>query len=150
MVNAIQEVYRLQGVTVSDRHIECIVRQMLQNVKVDNSGDTSFLKGEIVNRFTFASENRATKEKGGKEAQAEPVLLGITKASLASSSFISAASFQETTRVLTQAATTSQIDYLKGLKENVIIGHMIPAGTGLQAREKLIELAAQASSATQS
>ena len=150
LVNAIQEVYRLQGVTVSDRHIECIVRQMLQNVKVDNSGDTSFLKGEIVNRFTFASENRATKEKGGKEAQAEPVLLGITKASLASSSFISAASFQETTRVLTQAATTSQIDYLKGLKENVIIGHMIPAGTGLQAREKLIELAAQASSATQS
>ncbi len=150
LVNAIQEVYRLQGVTVSDRHIECIVRQMLQNVKVDASGDTSFLKGEIVNRFIFAAENRATKEKGGKEAQAEPVLLGITKASLASSSFISAASFQETTRVLTQAATTSQIDHLKGLKENVIIGHMIPAGTGLQAREKLIELAAQAASATQS
>ncbi|MCR4294421.1 MAG: DNA-directed RNA polymerase subunit beta', partial [Elusimicrobia bacterium] len=149
LVNAIQEVYRLQGVTVSDRHIECIVRQMLQNVKVDSAGDTSFLKGEIVNRFVFAAENRDTKEKGGKEAQAEPVLLGITKASLASSSFISAASFQETTRVLTQAATTSQIDYLKGLKENVIIGHMIPAGTGLQAREKLIELAAQAA-ATQS
>ncbi|MBI2385529.1 MAG: DNA-directed RNA polymerase subunit beta' [Elusimicrobia bacterium] len=150
LVNAIQEVYRLQGVTVSDRHIECIVRQMLQNVKVDSAGDTSFLKGEIVNRFVFAAENRETKEKGGKEAQAEPVLLGITKASLASSSFISAASFQETTRVLTQAATTSQIDYLKGLKENVIIGHMIPAGTGLQAREKLIELAAQAALATQS
>ena len=144
LVNAIQEVYRLQGVTVSDRHIECIVRQMLQNVKIVNSGDTPFLKGEIVNRFIFASENRETKSRGGKEAQAEPVLLGITKASLASSSFISAASFQETTRVLTQAATTSQIDYLKGLKENVIIGHMIPAGTGLQAREKLIELAAQA------
>jgi DNA-directed RNA polymerase subunit beta' len=149
LVNAIQEVYRLQGVTISDRHIECIVRQMLQNVKVENSGDTPFLKGEIVNRFFFAQENRRTKEKGGKEAQAEPVLLGITKASLASSSFVSAASFQETTRVLTEAATTSKIDYLKGLKENVIIGHMIPAGTGLQAREKLMELAAQAASASQ-
>jgi DNA-directed RNA polymerase subunit beta' len=149
LVNAIQEVYRLQGVSISDRHIECIVRQMLQNVKVDNSGDTPFLKGEIVNRFYFAEENRKTKEKGGKEAQAEPVLLGITKASLASSSFVSAASFQETTRVLTEAATTSKIDYLKGLKENVIIGHMIPAGTGLQAREKLMELAAQAVAAQQ-
>ncbi len=149
LVNAIQEVYRLQGVTVSDRHIECIVRQMLQNVKIVNSGDTPFLKGEIVNRFYFADENRKTKEKGGKEAQAEPVLLGITKASLASSSFVSAASFQETTRVLTEAATTSKIDYLKGLKENVIIGHMIPAGTGLQARQKLMELAAQAAQASQ-
>ena len=149
LVNAIQEVYRLQGVTISDRHIECIVRQMLQNVKIENSGDTPFLKGEIVNRFYFAEENRNTKEKGGKEAQAEPVLLGITKASLASSSFVSAASFQETTRVLTQAATTSQIDHLKGLKENVIIGHMIPAGTGLQAREKLMELAAQSALAAQ-
>jgi len=89
------------------------------------------------------------KEKGGKEATFEPVLLGITKASLASSSFVSAASFQETTRVLTEAATTSKIDYLKGLKENVIIGHMIPAGTGLQAREKLMELAAQAALASQ-
>jgi DNA-directed RNA polymerase subunit beta' len=144
LVNAIQEVYRLQGVTISDRHIECIVRQMLQNVKIVNSGDTPYLKGEIVNRFGFADTNRQMKEKGGKEAQAEPVLLGITKASLASSSFVSAASFQETTRVLTEAATTSKIDYLKGLKENVIIGHMIPAGTGLQAREKLMELAAQA------
>jgi DNA-directed RNA polymerase subunit beta' len=149
LVNAIQEVYRLQGVTVSDRHIECIVRQMLQNVKIVNSGDTPYLKGEIVNRFGFADTNRQMKEKGGKEAQAEPVLLGITKASLASSSFVSAASFQETTRVLTEAATTSKIDYLKGLKENVIIGHMIPAGTGLQAREKLMELAAQAALASQ-
>ena len=149
LVNAIQEVYRLQGVTISDRHIECIVRQMLQNVKIENSGDTPFLKGEIVNRFYFADENRKTKEKGGKEAQAEPVLLGITKGSLASSSFVSAASFQETTRVLTEAATTSKIDQLKGLKENVIIGHMIPAGTGLQARAKLMELAAQAAAAQQ-
>ena len=142
LVNAIQEVYRLQGVGISDRHIECIVRQMLENVKIANSGDTAYLKGEIVNRFVFADANREIKEKGGKEAQAEPVLLGITKASLASNSFVSAASFQETTRVLTEAATTSKIDYLKGLKENVIIGHMIPAGTGLQAREKLMELGA--------
>ena len=149
MVNAIQEVYRLQGVTISDRHIECIVRQMLQNVKIESSGDTPFLNGETVNRFAFAEVNRATKEKGGKEAQAEPVLLGITKASLASSSFVSAASFQETTRVLTQAATTSQIDFLKGLKENVIIGHMIPAGTGLQARKQILEFAAQAALAEQ-
>ncbi|MDD5657530.1 MAG: DNA-directed RNA polymerase subunit beta', partial [Elusimicrobia bacterium] len=137
LVNAIQEVYRLQGVNISDRHIECIVRQMLENVKIVNSGDTSFLKGEIVNRFAFADVNREIKAKGGKEAQAEPVLLGITKASLASSSFVSAASFQETTRVLTEAATTSKIDYLRGLKENVIIGHMIPAGTGLLPQEKL-------------
>jgi DNA-directed RNA polymerase subunit beta' len=137
LVNAIQEVYRLQGVNISDRHIECIVRQMLENVKIVNSGDTSFLKGEIVNRFAFADVNREIKQKGGKEAQAEPVLLGITKASLASNSFVSAASFQETTRVLTEAATTSKIDHLRGLKENVIIGHMIPAGTGLLPQEKL-------------
>jgi len=140
LVNAIQEVYRLQGVNISDRHIECIVRQMLENVKIVNSGDTAFLKGEIVNRFTFADDNRQIKVKGGKEAQAEPVLLGITKASLASNSFVSAASFQETTRVLTEAATTSKIDYLRGLKENVIIGHMIPAGTGLAPQVKLQEL----------
>ncbi|MFH1725058.1 MAG: DNA-directed RNA polymerase subunit beta' [Elusimicrobiota bacterium] len=136
LLNAIQEVYRLQGVGISDRHIECIVRQMLQNVKIVEPGDTDFLKGETVNRFIFARDNKAILAEGGKEAQAEPVLLGITKASLASSSFISAASFQETTRVLTEAATSSKIDYLKGLKENVIIGHMIPAGTGLHARAK--------------
>jgi DNA-directed RNA polymerase subunit beta' len=134
LVNAIQEVYRLQGVMVNDRHIEIIVRQCLENVKVLDSGDTAFLKGEVINRFVFRRVNKAINEKGGKEAQAEPILLGITKASLASDSFISAASFQETTRVLTEAATTAQIDHLKGLKENVIIGHMIPAGTGLQAR----------------
>jgi DNA-directed RNA polymerase subunit beta' len=107
---------------------------MLQNVKIIDPGDTGFLKGETVNRFVFQHENSEIAKKGGTEAQAEPILLGITKASLASSSFISAASFQETTRVLTEAATTSKKDYLKGLKENVIIGHMIPAGTGLQAR----------------
>ncbi|MFA6319150.1 MAG: hypothetical protein WC943_17190, partial [Elusimicrobiota bacterium] len=132
---------RLQGVTISDRHIECIVRQMLQNVKIVNSGDTDFLRGEIVNRWDFSDANRDIKGKTGKEAQAEPVLLGITKASLASSSFVSAASFQETTRVITEAAATSKIDHLKGLKENVIIGHMIPAGTGLQPKALLLELA---------
>jgi len=136
LLNAIQEVYRLQGVGISDRHIECVVRQMLQNVRIIEPGDTGFLKGETVNRMAFALENKAIADDGNKEAQAEPVLLGITKASLASSSFISAASFQETTRVLTEAATTSKIDTLKGLKENVIIGHMIPAGTGLQVRRK--------------
>jgi len=134
LLNAIQEVYRLQGVSISDRHIETIVRQMLQNVKIIDSGDTGFLKGEVVNRFIFSHANKEVAAKNGKEAQAEPILLGITKAALASSSFISAASFQETTRVLTEAATTSRIDYLKGLKENVIIGHMIPAGTGLHVR----------------
>ncbi|MFA6031240.1 MAG: DNA-directed RNA polymerase subunit beta' [Elusimicrobiota bacterium] len=141
LLNAIQEVYRLQGVTVSDRHIECIVRQMLQNVKVIDAGDTGFLKGEIVNRFVFGKESKAIEAKGGKPAQGEPILLGITKAALASNSFISAASFQETTRVLTEAATTSKIDYLKGLKENVIIGHMIPAGTGLHARMRELKAA---------
>jgi len=139
LVNAIQEVYRLQGVSVNDRHIECIVRQMLENVRIVDSGDTPLVKGEILNRFLFAQVNKETAESGGKESQAEPILLGITKASLASDSFISAASFQETTRVLTQAATTAQIDYLRGLKENVIIGHLIPAGTGLAIRRAEFE-----------
>jgi len=128
LVNATQEVYRLQGVTINDRHIEVIVRQMLENIKILESGDTAFLKGEIVNRFVFARSNKQIAETGGREAQAEPVLLGITKASLASDSFVSAASFQETTRVLTDAATMARIDYLQGLKENVIIGHTISAG----------------------
>ncbi|MBI4056422.1 MAG: DNA-directed RNA polymerase subunit beta' [Elusimicrobia bacterium] len=137
LVNATQEVYRLQGVTINDRHIEIIVRQMLENVKILESGDTAFLKGEIVNRFVFARANKQIAEKEGREAQAEPVLLGITKASLASDSFVSAASFQETTRVLTDAATMSRIDYLQGLKENVIIGHTISAGTGFASRRLL-------------
>ena len=139
LVNAIQEVYRLQGVAVNDRHIECIVRQMLENVRIVDSGDTPLVKGEILNRFLFGQVNKETAESGGKESQAEPILLGITKASLASDSFISAASFQETTRVLTQAATTAQVDYLRGLKENVIIGHLIPAGTGLAVRRAEFE-----------
>ncbi|MBI4248766.1 MAG: DNA-directed RNA polymerase subunit beta', partial [Elusimicrobia bacterium] len=137
LVNSIQEVYRLQGVTVNDRHIEVIVRQMLENVRIVDSGATAYLKGEIINRFRFAEANKAAAEKGGKEAQAESVLLGITKASLSSDSFVSAASFQETTRVLTDAATVAQIDYLVGLKENVIIAHKIPAGTGLAEKKRL-------------
>ncbi len=139
LVNAIQEVYRLQGVNINDKHIEVVVRQMLDNVKIVDSGGTAFLKGEIVNRAVFKAENAKMSASGHPEAQAEPVLLGISKASLASESFISAASFQETTRVLTDAATMAQVDYLVGLKENVIIGHLIPAGTGLSARRLALD-----------
>ena len=134
IVNAIQEVYRTQGVAINDKYIEIIVRQMLSNVRVIDPGETTLLKGEIVHRGTFREENEAAKQAGKQPAQAEPVLLGISKASLASESFISAASFQETTRVLTDAATTSKVDLLTGLKENVIIGHLVPAGSGYAAR----------------
>jgi DNA-directed RNA polymerase subunit beta' len=130
LVNEIQEVYRLQGVTINDKHIEVIVRQMLQKTEVDESGDTEFLKGEQVDRIDFEDANIATVEKGGKPATGQPVLLGITKASLQTRSFISAASFQETTRVLTDAAVNGKADALEGLKENVIVGRLIPAGTG--------------------
>ena len=130
LVNEIQEVYRLQGVTINDKHIEVIVRQMLQKTEVDESGDTEFLKGEQVDRIDFEDANIAAVEKGGKPATGQPVLLGITKASLQTRSFISAASFQETTRVLTDAAVNGKADALEGLKENVIVGRLIPAGTG--------------------
>lgn len=135
LLNAIQEVYRLQGVTINDKHIEVIVRQMLSNVRIQDTGDTTFLKGEIVNKSVFDRENKRVKAQGKKEAQAETILLGISKASLASESFISAASFQETTKVLTDAAIKGQVDRLEGLKENVIVGHLIPAGTGISAKE---------------
>ena len=141
LLNAIQEVYRLQGVPINDRHIEVIVRQMLGNIRIIDSGDTALLKGEIVNRSVFVSENKKMKTAGKKEAQGEPVLLGISKASLASESFISAASFQETTKVLTDAAIMGQIDHLRGLKENVIVGHIIPAGTGLVRKAALVAAA---------
>ncbi|MFH1715446.1 MAG: DNA-directed RNA polymerase subunit beta' [Elusimicrobiota bacterium] len=131
LVNEIQEVYRLQGVTINDKHIEIIVRQMLSNVRIERSGDTTLLVGEMVNRFKFQEENERILKENGEPAAARPVLLGITKASLNSESFISAASFQETTRVLTEASSDGLKDHLKGLKENVIIGHLIPAGTGL-------------------
>ncbi|MCG3204265.1 MAG: DNA-directed RNA polymerase subunit beta' [Elusimicrobia bacterium] len=136
LVNEIQEVYRLQGVIINDKHIEIIVRRMLSNVVITKSGATDFLAGEIVPRSRFILANKGVKR--GEQAEAQPVLLGITKASLASESFISAASFQETTRVLVEAATTGAVDDLLGLKENVIIGHLIPAGTGFYER-RLIE-----------
>jgi DNA-directed RNA polymerase subunit beta' len=130
LLNEIQEVYRLQGVKINDKHIGVIVRQMLQKVRVTNSGDTHLLEGENVDRREFRSVNENAIEEGLKPARSEPLLLGITKASLTTESFISAASFQETTRVLTDAAVRGANDELKGLKENIIIGHLIPAGTG--------------------
>jgi len=132
LVNEIQEVYRLQGVKINDKHIEVIVRQMLQKVRVEHGGDTNFLEGEQVDRIRFAAENDRVIAEGGEPATFEPLLLGITKASLSTESFISAASFQETTKVLTEAAINGKIDSLRGLKENVIIGHLIPAGTGIE------------------
>ncbi|HEY0657457.1 MAG TPA: DNA-directed RNA polymerase subunit beta', partial [Pyrinomonadaceae bacterium] len=132
LVNEIQEVYRLQGVNINDKHIEVIVRQMLRWVKIKDVGDTDFLLEEQVDRFRYEDENRRVLDKGGQPSSAEPLLLGITKASLSTDSFISAASFQETTRVLTEAAISGRIDYLRGLKENVIMGRLIPAGTGMK------------------
>ncbi len=137
MVNEVQEVYRLQGVEIADKHIEIIVRQMLRKVKITEPGDTALLWGDQVDRLTFEKENAAVEEKGGKPAEAVPVLLGITKASLETDSFISAASFQDTTRVLTEAATLGRIDHLRGFKENVIMGHLIPAGTGFPAHRDI-------------
>jgi DNA-directed RNA polymerase subunit beta' len=137
MVNEVQEVYRLQGVEIADKHIEIIVRQMLRKVKITEPGDTSLLWGDQVDRLNFEKENALVEEKGGKPAEAVPVLLGITKASLETDSFISAASFQDTTRVLTEAATLGRIDHLRGFKENVIMGHLIPAGTGFPAHRDI-------------
>lgn len=137
LVNEVQEVYRLQGVDINDKHIEIIVRQMLQKVRVIDPGDTTLLYGEEVMKKQFYEENRKTVEEGGKPAQAAPLLLGITKASLGTESFISAASFQDTTRVLTQAACCGQTDYLRGFKENVIMGHIIPGGTGFNQRTSM-------------
>ncbi|MFH1282450.1 MAG: DNA-directed RNA polymerase subunit beta' [bacterium] len=139
LVNEIQEVYRLQGVIINDKHIEAIVRQMLSNVKIVKSGDSSFLVGEVVNKFKFAKANKEIRKARGETAEAQSVLLGITKASLSSESFISAASFQETTRVLTEAAINGDKDTLKGLKENVIIGHLIPAGTGIKDFNSIVK-----------
>ena len=137
LVNEVQEVYRLQGVTINDKHIEIIVRQMLRKIRVTEAGDTSFLWGEQVDKLEFEAENEAVEKKGGKPAEASPVLLGITKASLETDSFLSAASFQDTTRVLTEAATRSKIDSLRGFKENVIMGHIIPAGTGFDLHRRV-------------
>jgi DNA-directed RNA polymerase subunit beta' len=132
LVDEVQEVYRLQGVKINDKHIEVIVRQMLRQVNVTDVGDSHFLLGEHVEKWRFEEENRKIIDKGEKPATAEPLLLGITKASLSTESFISAASFQETTKVLSDASVAGKIDTLKGLKENVIMGRLIPAGTGLK------------------
>ncbi len=139
LINEIQEVYRLQGVRINDKHIEVIVRQMLQKVEVDDPGDTTFLGGEHIDRGEFDAENAKALAEKQRPARAHPVLQGITKASLQTNSFISAASFQETTRVLTEAAVSGRIDVLSGLKENVIVGRLIPAGTGsVMARWRLL------------
>ncbi len=137
LVDEVQEVYRLQGVKINDKHIETIVRQMLRRVRISEVGDTGFLVDEQVEKWVFESENEKVMQDGGTPAQAEPLLLGITKASLSTESFISASSFQETTKVLTEAAISGKVDHLRGLKENVIMGRLIPAGTGLGAYKHL-------------
>ena len=137
LVNEIQEVYRLQGVTINDKHIEIIIRQMLRKVRITEPGDTLFLWSEQIDKLVFEEENSRVEKMGGKPAEAAPVLLGITKASLETESFLSAASFQDTTRVLTEAATMGKFDYLRGFKENVIMGHIIPAGTGFDLHRNI-------------
>jgi DNA-directed RNA polymerase subunit beta' len=138
LVNEVQEVYRLQGVKINDKHIEVIVRQMMRWMKVTEIGDTEFLVDQQVDRFTFQEENRRVTEKDAKPARGKPQLLGITKASLSTDSFISAASFQETTRVLTEASISGKTDFLRGLKENVIVGRLIPAGTGMDYYRRVV------------
>ena len=133
LVNEVQEIYRLQGVRINDNHIEVIVRQMLKRVKISEFGDSNFLVGDSVERFRVMEENQRIVANGGQPATYEPLLLGITKAALSTDSFISAASFQETTKVLTEAAVSGRVDHLRGLKENVIMGRLIPAGSGVEA-----------------
>jgi DNA-directed RNA polymerase subunit beta' len=132
LLNEIQEVYRLQGVRINDKHIGVIIRQMMKKVEIVDVGDTPFIYGQQVDRFKFHDENRKTLREGGQPAVARPILLGITRVSLNIDSWLSAASFQETTRVLTNASISGSVDHLRGLKENVIIGHLIPAGTGMK------------------
>jgi DNA-directed RNA polymerase subunit beta' len=149
LVDEIQEVYRLQGVAISDKHIETIVRQMLRWVKIEEVGDTSFLLEQQIDKFRFREENERVIAKGGRPSIGRPLLLGITKASLSTGSFISAASFQETTHVLTEASINGSVDSLRGLNENVIVGRLIPAGTGMeyyrniQLSQELEEIAAR-------
>ena len=139
LVSEVQAVYKSQGVDINDKHIELIVRQMMKKVRVDQKGDTDLLPGQFVDRFDYARINQAVIDAGGEPAQSEEIILGITKASLNTDSFLSAASFQETTKVLTDAALEGKIDRLNGLKENVIIGKLIPAATGLK-RYRRIEI----------
>src|SRR5271156_3935265 len=138
LVDEIQEIYRLQGVRINDKHIEVIVRQMLRRVRIKEVGDTPFLVGDQVEKWRFDEENGRVLTRGGEPAIAEPLLLGITKASLSTESFISAASFQETTRVLTESAINGKVDRLVGLKENVIMGRLIPAGTGMNSYNQMV------------
>ena len=137
LLREVQRVYRLQGVDISDKHIEVIIRQMLRKVKVEDPGDTELLPGGLIDVFEFEDENAKVVAQNKKPAKAKPVLLGITKASLATESFLSAASFQETTRVLTEAALKGKVDPLLGLKENVIIGKLVPTGTGVSRYRNL-------------
>ena len=148
IINEIQEVYRLQGVTINDKHIEVIVRQMLRKVEITDPGDSSLIRGEQLEHVAVVEENERLMAESKDPVQFERQLLGITKASLATESFLSAASFQETTRVLTEAAVTGKRDFLRGLKENVVVGRLIPAGTGLayhseRKRKREQELAAR-------
>ena len=136
LVDQIQEIYRLQGIDINDKHIELIVRQMIRKVRIVDSGDTDFLVGDRVDRVHFMTVNAVLRSEGKKVAVAKPVLMGITQASLSTESWISAASFQETTRILTEAAVSGQADYLYGLKENVTVGKLIPAGTGIASFRK--------------
>ncbi len=135
LVNEIQEVYRLQGVEINDKHIEVIIRQMLRKVKIEDPGDTKFLIGSQVDRFKFEEQNEKMRKQNKQLAKASLSLLGVTRSSLTTESFISAASFQETTRVLTEAAIARKRDDLLGLKENVIMGRLIPAGTGFKRKK---------------
>jgi DNA-directed RNA polymerase subunit beta' len=137
LLQEVQRVYRMQGVEINDKHIEIIIRQMLRRVRVDDPGDTDLLPGGIVDAFEFEDASLRATQQGLRPATGRPVLLGITKASLATESFLSAASFQETTRVLTEAAVKGKVDPLLGLKENVIIGKLIPAGTGMNRYRRL-------------
>jgi len=136
LLEEVQKVYRSQGVNINDKHIEVIIRQMMRRVRIETPGDTDFLPGELVDRYVYEDANAAVLAEGGEPATAQPVLLGVTKASLNMDSFLAAASFQETTRVLTEAAINGATDRLLGLKENVIIGKLIPAGTGFRRRKE--------------
>ena len=138
LVNEIQTVYRSQGVEINDKHIEIIIRQMMQKIRITEQGATQFLAGEQVDKYDFQRANEEARAKGLAPAEGEPVLLGITKASLETDSFISSASFQDTTRILTDAATLGKVDFLRGFKENVITGHLIPAGTGSEKFQRLM------------
>jgi DNA-directed RNA polymerase subunit beta' len=144
LLDEVQKVYRSQGVSIHDKHIEVIVRQLVRRVRVLRSGDTDMLIGELVDRFEFDEANEAVVAAGGEPARGEPVLLGVTKASLNTDSFLAAASFQETTRVLTDAAVRGAKDTLRGLKENVIIGKLIPVGTGFETRRQRVAEAVMA------